>query len=443
MHVIIVGGGADGAFLANRLISEGEDVAVIESDPARSAKLRSTLDALVVTGNGANPSVQRRAGASKAELLLAMSDNDGVNVLASETARSLGVPRTVVRLENPEVRSVISSMGIEAVVDPREVVARQLVRLVDRPGLSDSFQFGDGAITVIGGLVGPESALVGKRLADVRSSLVGWDFVISTIVRGDRTLVGTGDTVVEVFDKVLVAVPTPDESRAGELIGLRNEKIGRVIVVGGGRAAETTAILLRDGGKQVILMHSDPERARQIAERNARFDVVIADATDPASLSSLSVGEHDAIVGLTRDDAKNILSCLIGKALGASMTVARYNRLDLFDLITTPGVDAGVSSEVAAANEVLRFVRRGSYISAVSFMTGDIEAVEIELKPDVPAVGMTIGELDRPDGMVVAAVLRGGEPIVPRGATRFAGGDRVVVFATPQATAAVEKQFTV
>ena len=314
---------------------------------------------------------------------------------------------------------------------------------MDRPGLSDWFQFGDGAITVIGGLVGPDSPLIGKRLADVRSSLVGWDFVISTIVRDDRTLVGTGDTVVEVFDKVLVAVPTPDESRAGQLIGLRNEKIDRAIVVGGGRVAETTANLLRDDGKQVILMHSDSERAREIAERNARFDVVIADATDPASLSSLAVGKRDAIVTLTRDDAINILSCLIGKALGASMTVARYNRLDLFDLITTPGVDAGVSSEVAAANEVLRFVRRGSYVSAVSFMTGDVEAVEIELEADVPAVGKTIGELDRPDGMVIGAVLRAGEPIVPRGATRFAEGDRVVVFAMPEATAAVEKLFTV
>ncbi len=443
MHVIIVGGGADGAFLASRLISEGEDVSVIESDPARAAVLQGRLDALIVTGNGANPSVQRRAGALKAELLLAMSDNDGVNVLASETARSLGVPRTVVRLENPEVRSVIASLGIEAVVDPREVVARQLVRLVDRPGLSDWFQFGDGAITVIGGLVSPDSPLIGKRLADVRSSLVGWDFVISTIVRDDRTLVGTGDTVVEVFDKVLVAVPTPDESRAGELIGLRNEKIDRVIIVGGGRAAETTANRLRDDGKQVILMHSDSQRAREIAERNARFDVVIADATDPASLSSLAVGKRDAIVALTRDDAINILSCLIGKALGASMTVARYNRLDLFDLITTPGVDAGVSSEVAAANEVLRFVRRGSYVSAVSFMTGDVEAVEIELEAEVPAVGKTIGELDRPDGMVIGGVLRAGEPIVPRGATRFAEGDRVVVFAMPEATAAVEKLFTV
>ncbi len=136
----------------------------------------------------------------------------------------------------------------------------------------------------------------------------------------------------------------------------------------------------------------------------------------------MAVGKGDAIAALTRNDAVNILACLMGKAMGASTTVARYNRLDLFDLITTSAIDAGVSSEVSAANEVLRFVRRGAYVSAVSFMTGDV---------------------DRPDEMLIGGVLRDGEAIVPRGATRFAEGDRVVVLATPDSTAAVEKMFTV
>jgi trk system potassium uptake protein TrkA len=255
--------------------------------------------------------------------------------------------------------------------------------------------------------------------------------------------VGAGDTVVELFDKVLIAVPSVDEARAGELIGLSPEKIDRVIVVGGGRVAEVTASLLREDGKEVILVHNDPVRARQIAERQSRFDVVIADATDPATLASLGVAKGDAIAALTRSDAVNILSCLIGKAMGASTTIARYNRLDLFDLITTESIDAGVSSEVAAANEVLRFVRRGAYRSAVSFMTGDVEAVEIELDPGAPVVGKSIGELDRPEGVVIGGILRGDRVVVPRGATKFAAGDRVVVFVMPEASAAVEKMFTV
>ena len=443
MHVIIVGGGADGSYLAERLIGEGEDVAIIESNPARAAELRNRLDALIITGNGANPGEQRRAGADRAELLLAVSDDDGVNVLASQTARSLGIPRTVARLENPEVESVVAELGVEEVVDPRQVVARQMVRLVDRPGLSDWFQFGDGKITVVGGIVGPDSALVGERLEDVRASFRDWDCVISTIVRDDLTLVGAGDTVVEVFDKVLIAVPTQDEAKAGELIGLSPENIHRVIVVGGGRVAEGTAQLLREDGKQVILLHDREDRARQIAERQSRFDVVVADATNPSALSTLAVGKGDAIAALTRDDARNILACLIGKAMGASTTVARYNRLDLFDLISTPEIDAGVSSKVAAANEVLRYIRRGAYVSAVNFMTGDVEAVEIELEDGVAVLGKTIAELDRPEGMVIGGLLRDGNAIVPRGATEFAIGDRVVVFQVPEIAGAVEKMFTV
>jgi trk system potassium uptake protein TrkA len=267
--------------------------------------------------------------------------------------------------------------------------------------------------------------------------------VISSIVRDDLTLVGAGDTVVEVFDKVLVSVPTEDEGRAGELIGLSPEKINRVIVVGGGRVAELTAQLLREDGKEVILMHNREDRAREIAERQSRFDVVVADATDPGALSTLGLSKGDAIAALTRDDARNILACLIGNAMGASATVARYNRLDLFDLISIPGIDAGVSTEVAAANEMLRFVRRGAYVSAVNFMTGDVEAVEIELEEGAPVVGKTIAELERPEGMVIGGVLRDGKAIVPRGATEFAVGDRVVVFQMPDIATAVEKMFTV
>jgi trk/ktr system potassium uptake protein len=443
MHVIIVGGGTDGSYLAERLIAEGEDVAIIELNPARAAELRNRLDALVVTGNGANPSEQRRAGAERAELLLAVSNDDGVNVLAAQTAKTLGIRRTVARLENPEIESVVASVGVEEVVDPRQVVARQMVRLIDRPGLSDWSQFGSGKLTVIGGIVGPSSALVGQRLEDVRASFHGWDCVISSIVRDDLTLVGAGDTVVEVYDKVLIAVPTADEDRAGELLGLSPEKIRRVIVVGGGRVAEVTAQLLREDGKQVILMHDHEDRAREIAERQPRLEVMFADATNPAALTSIGVGRRDAVAALTRDDASNILVCLIAKAMGASATVARYNRLALFDLISTPDIDAGVSTEVAAANEVLRYVRRGAYVSAVNFMTGDVEAVEIQLREAAPVIGKTIAELDRPGGMVIGGVLRGDEAIVPRGDTRFEFGDRVVVFQMPAVAAAVEKLFAV
>ncbi|MCJ7780552.1 MAG: NAD-binding protein, partial [Acidimicrobiia bacterium] len=148
MRIVIVGGGADGSHLAERLVAEGDDVAIVESDPLRAAHLRERLDAHVVEGNGASPSVLRRAGVDRADILFAVSDDDGTNVLACQTARSLGLERTVARIEHSELQDIVLESGVEAVIDPRAAVAEKLVGLVAHPGLSDYFRFCDGSIVI-------------------------------------------------------------------------------------------------------------------------------------------------------------------------------------------------------------------------------------------------------------------------------------------------------
>lgn len=441
MRFVIVGGGADGSHLAERLIAEGEDVAIVEADARRATLLRERLDAQVIHGNGANPSVLRRAGVERADILFAVSDNDGANVLACQSARSLGCSRTVARIENIELQDVVLGFGIEAIIDPRAAVAEKLVGLVAHPGLSDYFRFGDGAAVVLGGIVNPDSPLVGQSLAEMRSSLNGWDCVIASIVRDDRTLMGRGGTVIEALDKILLVVEGSDIDRASRLIGAHTEKIGRVIIVGGGRVAELSAAAIREAGYRVLLLHTYPDRAHEIAARNPRIDVVVADPTDPRVLQSLEIGDGDALLGLTRSDAINILACLIAHQLGASTTVSRFNRVELFDLMPSIGVNAAVSAKVAAANAVLRFVRRGAIVSAADFMTGGIEALEIEIVDPAPAIGVSVGELGVPDGAVIGAILRKGSALVPRGGSRFEDGDRVVVLATPESVGTVERLF--
>lgn len=441
MRFVIVGGGADGSHLAERLVAQGEDVAVVEADRRRVELLRERLDAHVIEGNGANPSVLRRAGVERADILFAVSDNDGANVLACQSARSLGCVRTVARIENTELHDVVLGSGIEAVIDPRSTLAEKLVALVAHPGLSDYFRFENGAVIVLGGIVRPESPLAGVSLADMRRSLDGWDCVIATIVRDAQTLVGRGGTVIEAFDKILLVVQGENVDRARQLIGGSSESIDRVIIVGGGRVAELTATALRKAGQRILLLHNNQERAHVIAERNPKIDVVVADPTDPRVLQSLEIGRGDGLLALTRSDAVNMLSCLIGNRLGASTTVARFNRVELFDLMPAVGVNAGISAKVAAANAALRFVRRGAIVSAADFMTGGVEALEIEVDAPAPAIGVAIGDLGIPDGAVIGAIVRNGSAIVPRGPTRFERGDRVVVLTTPDSVAAVERLF--
>ncbi len=441
MRIVIVGGGADGSHLAERLVAEGADVAIVEADALRAAHLRDRLDAHVVEGNGASPSVLRRAGVERADILFAVSDDDGTNVLACQTARSLGLERTVARIEHSELQDIVLQSGVEAVIDPRASVAEKLVGLVAHPGLSDYFMFCDGSVVILGGIVSSSSELVGRSLAEMRRSLDDWDCVIASIIRNDRTLVGRGATVIEAFDKILLVAKAGDVTRASTLIGATPEQIDRVIIIGGGRVAELSAAAIRGDGRRVLLIHNDRERAHAIAARNPKIDVIVADPTDPMVLQNLEIGRGDGVLALTRSDAVNMLACLIADRLGASTTVSRFNRVALFDFMPAVGITAGVSAKVAAANAALRFVRRGAIVSVADFMTGGIEALEIEIMDQAPAIGVSIGELDLPDGAVIGAILRSGSAIVPRGSSRFEIGDRVVVLATPDAVGAVERLF--
>ena len=441
MRFVIVGGGADGSHLAERLIAEGENVALIEADAHRAAQLSERLDAHVIHGNGASPRILRRAGVERAEILFAVSDDDGTNVLACQTARSLGLARTVARIEQADLQDIVLGSGVEAVIDPRASVAEKLAGLMAHPGLSDYFQFGRGTIVIVGGIVRPESTLVGMSLAEMRRSLVGWDCVIASVVRDEQTLVGRGGTVIEAFDKILLVAEARNVDRASRLIGAEPERIDRVVIVGGGRVAELSAAAVRGEGRRVVLVHNDPVRADTLAERNPKIDVVVADATDPDVLQNLDVGPGDGFAGLTRSDAVNMLSCLIASRLGASTTVSRFNRVALFDLMPSIGLNAGVSAKVAAANAALRFVRRGPIVSVADFMTGGIEALEIDVVDHAPAVGTPVGALGLPEGAVIGAIHREGRAIVPRGTTVFSTGDRVVVLATPESIKPVERIF--
>lgn len=441
MRIVIVGGGADGSHLAERLVAEGDDVAIVEADAHRAAHLRERLDAQVIEGNGASPSVLRRAGVERADILFAVSDDDGTNVLACQTARALGLERTVARIEHSELQDIVLQSGVEAVIDPRASVAEKLVGLVAHPGLSDYFMFCDGSIVILGGIVSSNSDLVGQSLAEMRQSLKGWDCVIASIIRNDRALVGRGATVIEAFDKILLVAKAEDVTRASDLIGATSEEIDRVIIIGGGRVAELSAAAIRGDGRRVLLVHNSPDRAHAIAARNPKIDVIVADPTDPMVFQNLEIGQGDGVLALTRSDAVNMLACLIADRLGASTTVSRFNRVALFDFMPAVGISAGVSAKVAAANAVLRFVRRGAIVSAADFMTGGIEALEIEIMEHAPAIGISIGELRLPDGAVIGAILRSGDAIVPRGSSRFRKGDRVVVLSTPDIIGVVEHLF--
>lgn len=442
MRIVIVGAGAVGSYLAERLSADGQDVVVIEDNEDRAADLQDRIDALVITGNGASPMILKQAGVDRADLLIAVSNSDGANVLACHVASDLGVKRTVARVEDPDMREAIADLEVDFVIDPGEAAALELGALVRQSGVSELVEFGGGTLTLVGATIPPTSLVVSKPLSELRVSRSDFDWVVAALVRHGETIVAHGDTTIEAGDHVLIMVNSGDVDRATELLGVRHHMIERVVILGATRLAELTASHLTKEGYEVIVIDEDPTRCRKLAEHQAKTLVICDDPTDPETLRSLNLDERDVLLALTGWDEVNVLGCLLAKALGASSTVARFNRIEYVSLLQGTGIEAAVSSRLIAAGAILRFVRRGRIHSVVTFKDTDAEAIELEVGTDSPAIGLSLVDLGMPSDAVIGGVLRNGETFVPSGISTIQSGDRIILFSMPDSIATVEQLFS-
>ena len=442
MRIIIVGAGAVGTHLAERLSLEGQDVVVIESDPQSASELRDRVDALVLTGNGASATVLTEAEVARADLLIAVSSSDGANFLACHTAKKLGVKRTIARVQDPGLREGIEGLEVDVVIDPVESAAREIVALLGETGVSELIEFGGGQLALVGGTATDASPLVGAPLNTLRDKVNGFDWLATAVVRNGRTIAAHGDTTICEDDHLLLMVEHDHIDGAKSLIGIHEHKIRRALILGTTRVASLTASLLADQGLDVVMIDPDPARCRQMAEHHGSVLIVTGDPTDPDVLGELGIDRDDAVVALTDNDATNLIGSLVAKALGASATISRVNRLSYVGLLAGIGVDTTVSVRLAAANSILRFVRRGKIHSVATFDDTDAEAIEIEVDVQSTAIGKTLQELPLPNGAVVGGILRKGEAFVPTGSTDIRPEDHLIIFALPKAMARVEELFS-
>jgi trk system potassium uptake protein TrkA len=438
VRVVIVGAGHDGSYLAERLVAEGQEVVIIEADEDKAARIQERLDVLAVHGNGASPAVLRRAGADQAGLFLAVTDSDGANVLACRSAKALGVPRTVARVEDADLRDVSPGLGVDVVVDARESSARQAARLAEYAGVTEHAVFADGRLSLVAGVVTEGATAAGKTVQAIRPMAAGWSFIVAAVVRGQQTIIGRGDTEVEVGDHVVVMVETDRVRDVIGMFGIDIEPVKRVVILGGTRIAAMTAEILLDAGYEVLIVEGDRERAAFMARRS-RASVLQADPTDADFLTSLRLGDGDVVVGLSGHDELNLMGCLMASAVGAPKTIARFGKMSVAGLLRNVGIDATLSSRVAVANMILQYVRRDRILSVATVKDTDAEAIEIELASGAPAVGMQLINLGMPRDAVLGGIARADGVLVPKGDTTLKVGDHVVVFAKAAAIDAVEK----
>ncbi len=447
MHVVIIGAGEVGWYLADRLQAEDHDVVVVENDQGRAAAISEQLDVQVVNGSGSVPSVLADAGVGQADFLAAVTQNDEVNLVACLMAKKHGVATTVVRLQDPELRaaasgSLLAAVGADTVIDPDADTADEILELLHLQGADEVYPMAGGDLLVIGAVIGEDAPVAGRNLADIaRDHEPNWEFLFGAVTRGDVTTIPRGDQELLEGDHVRVLVTRDARQRTLELLGVPGGYAKRVMILGGGAIGSRLARHLEDEGVEIVLVERDRQRATHLSETLRRSLVVVGEVTDTDLLTEESIGRMDAVIATTGEDASNVMACAYASAEGAAFTVAVLHRLALLPLIRQFGINAAVSPRTASANTVLRQLR-GGVAAVTTFLESDAEVDQLELEPGAKADGIVVADLHLPPDVLLGAVVRDGEEgEIVRGSTILHAGDHVIVFARPDSLAVARGYF--
>ena len=448
MHVIIVGAGEVGRYLAQRLGAEGNDVVVIEQDEAIAAAIGDELDVQVVVGSATSPSTLAAARMDRCDLLAGVTQNDEVNLIASLLAKEAGVPQTVARIQTEELRgpagrSLLDAMKADLIIDPDADTADEIMELVHVSGADEVYRMSDGDLLVIGAVIAEGSPLAGSTLAEIGSLYEpDWRFLFGALTRHGETVIPRGDQRLEVGDHVRVLTSRSSRQEILELLGAAHKQAKRVMVLGGGAVGSRVAEQLTEEGAEVVLVEQDLARARYLSEILPHVTIVNGDIEDVDLLNEESITRMDLVIAATGDDAANVLACAFAAAERRTFTVAVLHRLALLPLVRQFGIDAALSPRTASANAVLRHVRGGT-ASVATFLESDIEVDEFLIEAGSPADGVDVADLHLPHSVVLGAVIRPGSPgRIVRGYTTLHAGDNVVVFARPDSIPALRKAFS-
>jgi trk system potassium uptake protein len=444
VRVIVVGAGDVGQHIARTLSGERHDVTVVDQDERRLEALRSDLDALVVPGNGASPKVLAEIGAAGADLLCGVTESDEANVIAALVGHQMGARRTVARVRDDDYFQADESqargvLGIDFVIHPERATAHDLAEAILLPGAVHVEHFADGRVSIAEAILTSRSPLVGVPLAGRR--IVRPNFVFA-LIRDGHAIAAEPFHRPKAGDHLLVAAARPHIREVVAQIAGHATQAGDVIVFGAGRIGLPLARRLEAADSvRVAVMERDPERARYAAERLGRNTVILEEDMSRDVLLSHGVDRAGAFAACAGDDRANLLAAMHAKRLGADLCLAVVSREEFTPLVDALGIDGAFSPRLVTAETILRSVR-GESVQAMYLLLGGAEVLEVQADPGCAAEGRTVKDTARRAHTRVAALVRDGEVIIPRGHERVQGGDRMVIFNAIRGVADVRSTFT-
>jgi trk system potassium uptake protein TrkA len=452
LKIVILGAGQVGSTVAESLVSEANDITVVDVDGARLRNLQDRLDLRTVSGNAAHPSVLLQAGIEDCDLMIAVTRSDETNLVACRLAQQLfNVPRRIVRLRAPDYLTnerVLGSdgFGVDFAICPEQILTDYIVKLIEFPEALQVLEFAHGKMSLVAVRAFQGGPLVGHPLKDLKKHIPSVDTRIAAIFRGDSPILPEGDTVVEAGDEVFCLAATEDIRRVMHELRRMDKPVGRVMIAGGGNIGLRLARAVeRDYSVKIIEV--DKRRCEVLSTRLDRALVLQGDVTDEGLLETENVADMDLFVAVTNDDENNIMSCLLAKRMGARRVVALINRRSYVDLLQAGQIDIAISPAQATIGTLLAHVRRGHVTQVHSLRRGAAEALEAIVHGDRDScrcVGRKIEEIELPKGAAIGAIVRGDKVIMAHHDTMVQSEDHVIVFVTDKKLLPkVEKLFEV
>ncbi len=451
MKVIVCGAGQVGFNIAKHLADQQNDVTVIDRSPELIRKISESLDIQALVGHASDPSMLEKAGAADAELLIAVTWSDEVNMVACQVAHSLfSVPTKIARIRNqtylkPMWGDLFSreNMAIDVIISPELEVAQALHRRLQVPGAFNMVPFVDGKVRLIGLVLDENCPVVDTPLRQLTELFPNLQTTVVSVVRGNKIFVPRSDDQLQAGDAIYIAVDAATTERAMAVFGHEEKAAQRLVIVGGGNIGLFLARLLEQTARtNVKIIEYDKERAAVIAEKLKHTVVINGDALDREILQEANISQADTVVSVANDDEVNILSSLLAKQQGCPRAITLMNNPIYGSLVGSLGIDVALDPRETTVSSIVRHIRRGRIRDLYSIFEGKAEIIEAEVIEGSVVAGKAIGALRLHGDVKFGMIVREDEALVPHADTVLQGGDRVVILALSEAVKKIEQLFS-
>ena len=450
MNIIILGDGKVGYTLAQYLSQEEHDVTVVDSRKDALSRAVETLDVMSVRGNAANMETLLNAGADSADIVIAVTTNDETNMLCSLAAKQLGAKYTIARVRNPEYAAslnlLLDRLSIDYVINPENIVAREISRLLRFPFAANIQSFARGRVEMAEFRVREGDPIIGQTLNEGRSKNPGALYVAAE--RGGEVIIPDGSFVPQVDDRLCVMSDIRTITEYFKRLGRYTQRARTAILVGGGHISYYLCKTMTGMGVHFKIVEINEDKCRDLKEKLPGVSVIFGDGTDQELLESENLRDADAFIALSDRDEENLVMGLYAQKVGVKKVVVKVDRITFMDVLGDMGIDSVVSPRLSTSNQILRLVRARAHHDVQSsvdklyrFLDGRVEAIEFRAQPGSPVCNIPLRDLRRKlkSGVLIGVLVRGTKVIIPFGDDHIEPGDTVLTVVRSHKIAALEE----